>query len=65
VEWGRRYREGACGLLGEFCHLCLIALSSFPDMQLHIVAPLGTGPESILTIVVMDSGLARFTRAPE
>jgi len=27
-------------------------------VQLHIVdAPLGAGPESILTIVVMDSGL--------
>jgi hypothetical protein len=40
-------------------------LSSFPDVQLHIVdAPLGAGPESILTIVVMDSGLA-LTRAPE
>ena len=40
--------------------------SSFPDVQLHIVdAPLGAGPESILPIVVMDSGLARFTRAPE
>src|ERR1700681_2487023 len=25
----------------------------------------GAGPESILPIVVMDSGLARFTRAPE
>jgi hypothetical protein len=25
----------------------------------------GAGPESILTMVVMDSGLARFTRAPE
>ena len=32
--------------------------SSFPDVQLHIVdAPLGAGPESILPIVVMDSGL--------
>jgi hypothetical protein len=40
--------------------------SSFPDVQLHIVdAPLGAGPESILPIVVMDSGLARFARAPE
>jgi hypothetical protein len=30
--------------------------SSFPDVQLHIVdAPLGAGPKSILTIVVMDS----------
>jgi len=28
-------------------------------------APLGAGPESILPIVVMDSGLARFARAPE
>jgi hypothetical protein len=28
-------------------------------------APLGAGPESILPIVVMDSGLTRFTRAPE
>jgi hypothetical protein len=27
-------------------------------------APLGAGPESMLTIVVMDSGLA-LTRAPE
>jgi hypothetical protein len=25
----------------------------------------GAGPESILPVVVMDSGLARFTRAPE
>jgi len=33
--------------------------ASFPDVQLHIVdAPLGAGPESILPIVVMDSGLA-------
>jgi hypothetical protein len=39
---------------------------SFPDVQLHIVdAPLGAGPESILPVVVMDSGLARFARAPE
>jgi hypothetical protein len=37
--------------------------SSFPDVQLHIVdAPLGAGPESILTIVVMDSGLATSSR---
>jgi hypothetical protein len=37
--------------------------SSFPDVQLHIVdAPLGAGPKSILTIVVLDSGLA--LRAP-
>ena len=35
--------------------------SSFPDVQLHIVdAPLGAGPESILPIAVMDSGLARL-----
>src|SRR5713101_3360022 len=35
-------------------------LASFPDVQLHIVdAPLGAGPESILPVVVMDSGLAR------
>jgi hypothetical protein len=33
--------------------------SSFRD------APLGAGPESILPIVVMDSGLAHFVRAPE
>ena len=33
--------------------------SSFRD------APLGAGPESIVTIVVMDSGLARFAPAPE
>jgi hypothetical protein len=32
--------------------------SSFQD------APLGAGPESILTMVVMDSGLA-LSRAPE
>ena len=38
----------------------------FPDVQSHIVdAPLGAGPESILPVVVMDSGLARFARAPE
>jgi hypothetical protein len=35
-------------------------LTSFPDVQVHIVdAPLGAGPESILPVVVMDSGLAR------
>jgi hypothetical protein len=28
-------------------------------------APLGAGPESILMIVVMDSGLTHFVRAPE
>jgi hypothetical protein len=28
-------------------------------------APFGAGPESILPVVVMDSGLARFARAPE
>jgi hypothetical protein len=33
--------------------------SSFRD------APLGAGPESILPAGVMDSGFARFTRAPE
>jgi hypothetical protein len=39
--------------------------ASFPDVQLHIVdAPLGAGPESILPVVVMDSGLAQ-ERAPE
>src|SRR5258705_4936922 len=33
--------------------------SSFPDVQVHIVdAPLGASPESILPVVVMDSGLA-------
>ena len=38
---------------------------SFPDVQVHIVdAPLGAGPESILPVVVMDSGLAQ-ERAPE
>src|SRR5882724_4371574 len=36
---------------------------SFHDVQVHIVdAPLGAGPESILPVVVMDSGLA--LRAP-
>src|ERR1700676_3711488 len=36
---------------------------SFPDVQAHIVdAPLGAGPESILPIVIVDSGLA--LRAP-
>ena len=40
-----------------------IRTPSFPDVQLHIVdAPLGAGPESILPVVVMDSGLA--LRAP-
>jgi hypothetical protein len=38
---------------------------SFSDVQLHIVdAPLGAGPDSILTIMVMDSGFA-LSRAPE
>jgi hypothetical protein len=37
-------------------------LSSFPDVQLHIVdAPLGAGPESILIIVVMDSLMCNCT----
>src|SRR5438270_5493079 len=41
----------------------LIPVSSFPDVRLHIVdAPLGAGRESILPIVVMDSGFAQ--RAP-
>ena len=36
---------------------------SFPDVQLHIGdAPLGAGPESILPMVVMDSGLATSSR---
>jgi hypothetical protein len=40
-------------------------LTVIPDVQLHIVdAPLGAGPESILTMVAMDSGLA-LPRAPE
>jgi hypothetical protein len=47
--------------------------SSFPDVQAHIVdapsvgncRPEATGPESILLAGVMDSGLARFARAPE
>jgi hypothetical protein len=37
-------------------------------VSLHLVIPgrpEGPGPESILPMVVMDSGLARFTRAPE
>jgi hypothetical protein len=35
-------------------------------VQLHIGdARLGADPESILRMVVMDSGFARFTRAPE
>jgi hypothetical protein len=39
------------------CHSAI--LLSFPDVQLHIGdAPLGAGPESILIIVVMDSGLS-------
>jgi len=34
-----------------------------PDVQVHIVdAPFGAGPESILPVVVMDSGLASSTR---
>jgi hypothetical protein len=41
-------------------------VSSFPDVQVHIVdAPLGAGPESIVPMVLMDSGFARFARAPE
>jgi hypothetical protein len=37
--------------------------SVIPDVQAHIVdAPLGAGPEYILPVVVMDSGLA--IRAP-
>jgi hypothetical protein len=41
------------------CRPGLNFLSSFRD------APLGAGPESILPAGVMDSGLARFARAPE
>jgi hypothetical protein len=53
---------GGAFFVGEKRHL---AKPSFPDVQLHIWAPLGARPESILPIVVMDSGLARFARAPE
>jgi hypothetical protein len=46
--------------------IALTQRSSFHDVQSHIVdAPLGAGPQSILPAVVMDSGLARFARAPE
>ncbi len=37
---------------------------SFPDVQLHICGCASwRSPESILPVVVLDSGLARFTRA--
>src|SRR5205085_10034624 len=52
----RRNREGACSLGGEFCHVRLYPCSSFRD------APLGADPESILWVVVMDSGLATSSR---
>jgi hypothetical protein len=44
--------------------------SGLPEFGIIIVqvgnSRLGcAGPESILTTVIMDSGLARFTRAPE
>jgi hypothetical protein len=44
--------------------------SGLPEFGIIIVqvgySRLGcAGPESILTMVVMDSGLARFARAPE
>src|SRR5260221_8286775 len=36
--------------------------SSFSDVRMHIVdAPLGAGPESILTIVVVDSQMCNCT----
>ena len=54
---------GGAFFVGEKRHLAKPSL--FPDVQLHIWAPLGARPESILPIVVMDSGLARFARAPE
>jgi hypothetical protein len=41
---------------------------NFAGFQLSLVIPgcaEGAGPETILPIVVMDSGLARLARAPE
>ncbi len=61
LKAARFVEEALCAVSNEF-ELIL----SFPDVQSHIVdAPLGAGPESILPVVVMDSGLARFARAPE
>jgi len=57
----RFVEEALCVVSNEF-ELIL----SFHDVQSHIVdVLLGAGPESILPAVVMDSGLARFARAPE
>jgi hypothetical protein len=36
--------------------------SSFPDAQMRILDARSAGPESITTIVIMDSGLAPLAR---
>src|SRR5882757_453899 len=57
---GRWVSQRAQPMLGDSR---IKTLSSFPDVQVHIGdAPLSAGPESILPVVVMDSGLA--LRAP-
>jgi hypothetical protein len=56
----RRGKAESC--LGEINWNLRNQPSSFSDAQLRIVgAPLGASPESILTIVVMDSGLVLRT----
>ncbi len=56
VNGGLRFANPPYVLGLSFNHeLCFV----IPD------AHLGVGPESILPVVVMDSGLARFARAPE
>src|ERR1700682_3797053 len=57
VETGGEPIGGNKRIVGGCRHGCIISFSSFRD------ALLSAGPESILPVVVMDSGLARFARA--
>jgi hypothetical protein len=66
-EQNRDVRVGlfALRLCLQPARTCTTPSFVIPDAQLRIAdAPLGAGPESILSAVVMDSGLAQ-ERAPE
>ena len=56
LKAARFVEEALCAVSNQFE---LAYLLSFRD------APLGAGPESLLPAGVLDSGLARFARAPE
>jgi hypothetical protein len=58
TEGGNRVVDVSQICENNFRHSGMRHLAQASDVQLHI-------GESILPMVVMDSGLARFTRAPE